>query len=228
MAKKQEKDKENEEETHQAEYRNKQFQTQQKIKEVSLNRIVERSRKINDLYQTMDRQLKSTLESTQFAEDILLKKQVIEGESKAALIFEENQKRRHDMIRDVERSRKQLMEERQKKAEEGKTAGKKERTQIEQMVVDMDEMEKAEKGEDRQRYNELRMFQTQQITQKKRKAEEEFSQQLNHDMHIVAMQDEQDKQFYSYAEKAIRQWQDHGKNIKPLIHELKSYKKRIH
>ena len=43
----------------------------------------------------------------------------------------------------------------------------------------------------------------------------------------VALLDEQDKKFYSYAEKAIKQWQDSGKNIKPLIMELKTYKKRI-
>jgi hypothetical protein len=44
---------------------------------------------------------------------------------------------------------------------------------------------------------------------------------------MQALQDEQEKGFYSYAEQAIRQWQESGKNIKPLIIELKNYKKKI-
>ena len=148
----------------QADYREKQFQTQQKIKEVTQNRVAERTKKINELATKMDRELRSTLESTQFAEDILLKQQVLQSEAKAAGIFEENQRRRHDMLRDVDRSRQQLLEQRRKLAEDTKTTAKKERAQIEQMVVDMDAMEKAEKAEERGRYEELRMFQTQQIT----------------------------------------------------------------
>lgn len=42
-----------------------------------------------------------------------------------------------------------------------------------------------------------------------------------------ALLDQQEKQFYSYAEKCIQGWNDTGKNVKPLILELKSYKKRI-
>ena len=44
---------------------------------------------------------------------------------------------------------------------------------------------------------------------------------------MLANLDENDKQFYSYAERAIKEWSDAGKNIKPLIVELKSYKKRV-
>lgn len=42
-----------------------------------------------------------------------------------------------------------------------------------------------------------------------------------------ALQDQQEKNFYSYAEKCIGEWQTQGKNVKPLIMELKNYKKRI-
>ena len=42
-----------------------------------------------------------------------------------------------------------------------------------------------------------------------------------------ALQDQQEKNFYSYAEKCIDEWQGQGKNVKPLIIELKNYKKRV-
>jgi hypothetical protein len=41
------------------------------------------------------------------------------------------------------------------------------------------------------------------------------------------MLDQQEKGFYSYAEEALKTWADKGKNVKPLILELKSYKKRV-
>jgi hypothetical protein len=42
-----------------------------------------------------------------------------------------------------------------------------------------------------------------------------------------ALLDQQEKNFYSYAEQALKEWQDKGKNVKPLILELKNYKKQI-
>lgn len=42
-----------------------------------------------------------------------------------------------------------------------------------------------------------------------------------------ALNEQQEKNFYSYAEKAIADWQAQGKNVKPLIMELKNYKKRV-
>jgi hypothetical protein len=42
-----------------------------------------------------------------------------------------------------------------------------------------------------------------------------------------ALLDQQEKNFYSYAERCIRDWEAAGKNVKPLIIELKNYRKRI-
>ena len=41
------------------------------------------------------------------------------------------------------------------------------------------------------------------------------------------MADQHEKNFYGYAEKCIKEWQDSGKNVKPIIMELKNYKKRV-
>jgi 23S rRNA pseudoU1915 N3-methylase RlmH len=66
-----------------------------------------------------------------------------------------------------------------------------------------------------------------QIDQKKEKAEQEFRKELEQNTLTAALLDEKNKQFYSYAERAIKQWQDNGKTVTPLIVELKSYKKKI-
>jgi hypothetical protein len=42
-----------------------------------------------------------------------------------------------------------------------------------------------------------------------------------------ALLDQQEKQFYKYAENKIDDWKGQGKSVKPLVLELKGYKKRI-
>jgi hypothetical protein len=39
--------------------------------------------------------------------------------------------------------------------------------------------------------------------------------------------DQQEKNFYQYAEQAVKNWGEQGKEVKPLILELKNYKKKI-
>lgn len=39
------------------------------------------------------------------------------------------------------------------------------------------------------------------------------------------MLDQQDKHFYSYAERCLKEWKDEGKNVTPLILELKKQAK---
>ncbi len=66
-----------------------------------------------------------------------------------------------------------------------------------------------------------------QVELKKEKAEKEFKEEIAERDRAIANLDENDKQFYSYAERAIKDWADAGKNIKPLIVELKNYKKKV-
>lgn len=58
-------------------------------------------------------------------------------------------------------------------------------------------------------------------------AQEGFVQDQHTAFANQALQDQQEKNFYSYAEKCIGEWDTQGKNVKPLIMELKNYKKRI-
>lgn len=62
---------------------------------------------------------------------------------------------------------------------------------------------------------------------KQKKQEEIFKQELGEQARAQALLDQQEKQFYSYAEMAVKNWQESGKNVKPLILELKNYKKQV-
>jgi len=65
------------------------------------------------------------------------------------------------------------------------------------------------------------------VDAKTKKVEEEYYKELDYATKNTALLDHTEKQFYSYAEQCIKEWTAQGKNVKPLILELKTYKKRI-
>ncbi len=87
--------------------------------------------------------------------------------------------------------------------------------------------EQQEKEEERLRAQELQKHLRNQKQFKEKLAEEEFRTEMEAQTSAQALLDQQEKNFYSYAEQCIKEWQATGKNVKPLILELKGYKKRI-
>ena len=67
--------------------------------------------------------------------------------------------------------------------------------------------EEQEKEEERQRAQELLNFQREQSDIKNRIAVQEFQQQQADALKTQALNDQQEKNFYSYAEKCIQDWQ---------------------
>lgn len=87
--------------------------------------------------------------------------------------------------------------------------------------------EDIEKDEIRQKQHELKQYQLNQAESRKKLAEDEYVKEINEAATSAALKDHKEKEFYSYAEKCIKEWQECGKNVKPLILELKSYKKKM-
>jgi hypothetical protein len=87
--------------------------------------------------------------------------------------------------------------------------------------------EQQEKEEERLRGEEMRNFHKRQMDLKQKKLEVQYKQELEEATRAQALLDQNEKNFYSYAEQAVKEWQDSGKNVKPLILELKNYKKQI-
>lgn len=87
--------------------------------------------------------------------------------------------------------------------------------------------EQQEREEERQRNQELVKFLQKQADVKKNAVENAFRDENRNAVEAQALLDQQEKNFYSYAERCIRDWEAQGKNVKPLIIELKNYRKRI-
>ena len=87
--------------------------------------------------------------------------------------------------------------------------------------------EEQEREEEKSRAQELQRFQGEQSRIKNEQAVREYQETQVTALKTQALLDQQEKNFYSYAEKCIQDWQAQGKNVKPLVMELKSYKKRV-
>lgn len=87
--------------------------------------------------------------------------------------------------------------------------------------------EEQERQDNYNRQVELKKYQRIQSAKIQERAKNEFQEEQQAALKAQALLDQQEKNFLSYAEKAIGEWEKNGKNVKPLILELKGYKKKI-
>mgnify|MGYP001157951461 CR=1 FL=1 len=87
---------------------------------------------------------------------------------------------------------------------------------------ELQDIEENEKLEELQRNKELMLFRRGQKEEKDEVKMREFKHEQKMATRAQAMVDQQDEQFYSYAERCIKEWKDQGKNVTPLILELKN------
>ena len=160
-------------------------------------------------------------------EEQRLNDQVLDAEIKAREAFEKKQQRLEDLRNQIEKSRKQQIDRRfqekmtEKQEEEIFSEFWKEKMQ------ELSELEKMEEIEKKERAKQLQMFHKKQMDFKARKAEQEALIEEELSRQALKVQEDEQTEFHSYAEKCLKEWTSQGKNITPLILELKNYKKRI-
>lgn len=73
----------------------------------------------------------------------------------------------------------------------------------------------------------LTEFQKKQAENKQKEREQQFEAELVDQEKILKLKEGQDLNFSSWAERCIKAYQEEGKDIKPLLKELKEYKKKV-
>jgi hypothetical protein len=154
-------------------------------------------------------------------EDRILNKQVNEAELKAARMFEEQEKRKLLAKDAIERSRHQQITRKRAERESEKKEEEEFKEYWKIRNLELQETEALEKEEERLRNKELSEFLKYQNEQKVRLSENEFMREQKAATKAQALLDQQEKHFYNYAEKAIQDWKHEGKNVTPLLMELK-------
>ena len=160
-------------------------------------------------------------------DDEILNKQVMQAEEKALHLFNEQEKKKREMKEAIERSRQQQISRKQAERNYEKQQEKEFQEFWKIRNEELQIAEQQEKEEERMRKAELQNNHKQMIDQKRIKTELDYKKELQDAANTQAMVDFNSKQFYSYAESCVKNWQEQGKNIKPLVLELKTYNQRI-
>lgn len=167
------------------------------------------------------------LQSIKNTEDQRLYDQILDAEIKAKEQFDKKMQRIEDMKNQIERSRRQQIDRRNQE----KVMAKEEDEQFamfwKEKMEELSELERMEEMEKRERAKQLQNFHKKQMDFKARKAEQDALVEEELARQSLKMQEDEQLQFHSYAEKCLKEWSAQGKNITPLLLELKNYKKRI-
>ena len=154
----------------------------------------------------IDRQI-DDLRALQDNKEEVLNRQVAEAEDRANRLYEQQEKKKADMKTAIERSRALQIERKKQEAaskkQEDKDFAEFWRIRNEELQL----AEQQEKEEERQRARELADFIKTQNDAKQTKAIKEFQDNQVNAVKTQALLDQQEKNFYSYAEKCIAEWQ---------------------
>lgn len=182
--------------------------------------------KLENRQKMIDKQIEE-LNRIKNAEDTRLASQIEQAEIKAQKGLEQKEQRRQELLAQIDRSRQQqltrkLNEKTHEKQEEQEFAAA--------WKVKMTELEESELAEQRtthERARQLQAYNRRQMDYKARKAEEEALIEEELARQAQEMLNNEQTQFSSYAEKCLQQWAGQGKNVTPMLLELKQYKKRV-
>lgn len=154
----------------------------------------------------IDRQI-DDLRKLQDNKEEVLNRQVAEAEDRANRLYEQQEKKKADMKTAIERSRALQIERKKQEAaskkQEDKDFAEFWRIRNEELQL----AEQQEKEEERQRAKELAEFIKTQNDAKQAKAIKEFQDNQVNAVKTQALLDQQEKNFYSYAEQCIAEWQ---------------------
>lgn len=132
-----------------------------------------------------------------------------------------NIKKQIDDFRDMTLKRKQFEKEREKYEE------KEFIRQWQDKMKVMKEDEKQELDDIRTRSKNLQNFHKYQMDIRKKKAEEDFKSDMETAFKTKLMLQNENDEFLKYAEGWIKEYYKDGKDITPLLLDLKQYKKNI-
>lgn len=165
------------------------------------------------------------LNSIKKKEDEILQKNLKEAEEKKKA-EEAKKKARYDkMAKEIEEQRDFIKRKKEEQIIQNK---KDEAAFVDDWKKKMKQLEKDEQIEKqmiKERNQNLAEYQKMQLNEKRRKAKEHFYQ-LNEDSYKTKlMLEREDDEFIKYAEGWIREYQQQGKDITPMLLQLKKYKK---
>ena len=180
---------------------------------------------MQDRQKLIDKQIEY-LKNLHEKENELIEKQVQMSEAKKAQEENDKKEKYEKRLKEIndyrEETIKNRAEQKRKNREEDIQYIQEYKTQMEKLL----EEEKKEKEKKRQKEKELCEYQKLQYEQKRRQGLEDF-EKLNEDAYKnMQRMDKENDDFIKYAEQHIKNYKEQGKNVYPLLIELKKYKQK--
>ena len=153
--------------------------------------------------------------------DVEIRKVREENEEKIKL------EKRNKLLKDIEEQRLDNLKRREENRIKKRNEELNEIEEIRKKINAEIEKEKQEYIMRKQKVKELHEYYKQQIDEKKKKALNEFVLEKRDGLQNRDMINKEEDEFFKFAEEKIKTYHEQGKNIIPMLLELKKYKKNI-
>jgi len=160
-------------------------------------------------------------------ENEILEKQVKEAEEKKENERQEKLKRMNELKMQIELDRNSQMSRKLKLKEQALQDDKDFIENWKQKMLILEEAEREELREIRERNKNLQNYHKSQIDVKRQKNEDKFIKESEDAYKTLIMLNNEQDNFLNYAEHCVKEYQAQGKDITPLIIELGNYKKKL-
>jgi len=159
-------------------------------------------------------------------EDEILNKNIKEAEIKA----EENERikkeKREQLVKEIDSQITLTLEKRRVEKDKKKVEDKNFQEFWKNKNKELEEKENTDKEAFKARCKNLQEFHNKQAGQKQKQMETDMLKEFDDALKMKAAMELEEKTFQSYAQKCLVEWDDNGKNVKPLLLELQRYKKK--
>ena len=133
--------------------------------------------------------------------------------------------KRNKLLKDIEEQRLANIKKREEEKKQKKLSEMKEIEDIRRKINEEREKEKNEYLMRKQKVKDLHEHYRQQIEKKKKKALNDFIIEKRDGLQNRDMINKEEEEFFKFAEEKIKNYYEQGKNIVPMLLELKKYKK---
>merc|ERR1719389_250173 len=210
---------------------------EEKIREYALRkeRVLElRKKREEEVFQAkqahkqrmIDKQV-AQLAAMKSNEDERLERQVLEKEMKDEMDRLEGEERRRKWLEEIDTSRRMQVERKRAQTDREKAEEHELSTFWKEWCGRLDELDEQEKTQRRLAAKKLAQEQLMQKEVRKRREEEEKRRESTVAVSAQSALEADTLEFHQYAEEQIKKYATEGKNIIPLIKELRSFRKRV-
>jgi hypothetical protein len=210
---------------------------EEKIREYALRkeRVLElRKKREEEVFQAkqshkqkmIDKQV-AQLAAMKSNEDERLERQVLEKEMKDEMDRLQGEERRRKWLEEIDTSRRMQVERKLAQTDREKAEEHELSTFWKEWCGRLDELDEQEKTQRRLAAKKLAQEQLMQKEVRKRREEEEKRRESTVAVSAQSALEADTLEFHQYAEEQIKKYATEGKNIIPLIKELRSFRKRV-